>query len=178
MKYFDDLVRSMTYLAQHEKTIFLGQSIAYPGHALFKTLAHVPEEKRLELPVAEEFQMGFSTGLALEGFVPVTFYPRWDFLILATNQLVNHLDKTPLISDGKMRPRVIIRTAVGSVHPLYPGVQHSQNHTEAFQKMLNTVEVVELQEPEQIYPEFVRALTREDSRSTLFVEYGDYYTEK
>jgi hypothetical protein len=34
-----------------------------------------------------------SIGLAMQGYVPITCYPRFDFLILAFNQLVNHLDK-------------------------------------------------------------------------------------
>ena len=42
--------------------------------------------------------MGLSLGLALQGFVPVSIYPRIDFLLSATNQLVNHLDKIRLMS--------------------------------------------------------------------------------
>ena len=37
--------------------------------------------------------MGMSIGLALNGYIPITCFPRFDFLILAFNQLVNHLDK-------------------------------------------------------------------------------------
>ena len=51
------------------------------------------------MPVFEDVQMGMATGLALLGFVPITCYPRFDFLILSMNQLVNHLDKIRIMSN-------------------------------------------------------------------------------
>ena len=60
---------------------------------LFLTLLKMLMIKKIELPVFEDVQMGLSTGLALQGFIPITCYPRFDFLILAMNQLVNHLTK-------------------------------------------------------------------------------------
>jgi pyruvate/2-oxoglutarate/acetoin dehydrogenase E1 component len=74
----------------------------------------------------------------LEGYIPVCVYPRIDFMLLACNQLVNHLDKM----EG-FRPKVIIRTAVGSTKPLNPGPQHTQDHTEAFSLMLKNIPVFE-----------------------------------
>ena len=91
MKYFDELVRAMDYLAQNEKTVFMGQAVVNKGTAMFNTLKNIDMNRRIELPVAEEMQLGMSIGMALEGYIPVTFYPRWNFLLLATNQIVNHL---------------------------------------------------------------------------------------
>ena len=108
MKYKDELIKSMEWLAKKEDTIFLGQACRVSGHAISSTLEKVPLEKRVELPVIEETQLGISTGMALEGYVPITMYPRFDFFILACNQLVNHLDKIREMSRGDMRPRVII----------------------------------------------------------------------
>ena len=51
--------------------------------------------------------MGISTGLALNGFIPVSCYPRFDFLILALNQLVNHLDKLDKMSSKQLKAKVI-----------------------------------------------------------------------
>jgi hypothetical protein len=44
--------------------------------------------------------------------------------------------------------------------------------------MCKTIEVIRLDEPEQIFPAYKKALEREDGRSTIIVEYGDYYNEK
>jgi len=178
MKYFEELKNAMNMLAKNQKTIFLGQAVSYPGTALYKTLLEVSKNQRMEFPVAEEFQMGYSIGLALEGYIPVSIFPRMDFLILATNQLVNHLDKIKEISNGKMTPNVIIRTAIGSKKPLYPGVQHCQNHIEALKLMLTNVDIIELTEADQIMPAYKLALERTDGKSTILVEHADYYNEK
>jgi pyruvate/2-oxoglutarate/acetoin dehydrogenase E1 component len=176
MKYFDEMCRAMEFLARDEKTIFLGQAVACPGTAMSNTLKNVAKEKLLELPVTEEMQMGMSTGMALTGLVPVSIYPRWNFLLLSVNQIVNHLDKLPIISS--YRPKVIIRTGIGSERPLHPQFQHIGDFTEAFRLMCKTIEVIRLDEPVDIFPAYKKALEREDGRSTIIIEYGDYYNEK
>ena len=168
----------MNWLAEKEDTIFLGQACAVSGHSISGTITDVPLEKRIELPVFEETQMGISTGMALEGYVPITIYPRFDFFILAINQLVNHLDKMIDMSKGDMRPKVIIRVGVGAKEPLDAGPQHTQNHTEALRLMLTDVNVIELIEPEQIFPAFKEAYEREDGKPTLLVEHGQFYGTK
>lgn len=171
MTYKEALTAAMTRLGEHPKTLFVGQTVVYGGQAMFPTFAGVPKDKRIELPVAEEFQMGFCTGLALKGFIPVSVYPRWDFLLLAANQLVNHLDKLPLMGD--FRPKVIIRTGVGPRVPLDAGPQHTQDHTAAFRLMLKTVEVVEIMKAEDAMPIYERALYRDEP--TLVVEHLGLY---
>lgn len=177
-RYKKEIIRAMNWLAEKDNTIFLGQACKVSGHAISSTIQEVPIEKRIELPVFEETQMGISTGVALEGFVPITMYPRFDFFILACNQLVNHLDKMNDMSKGEMLPRVIIRVSVGSKSPIDAGPQHTQNHTEALRKMLTDVHVVELTEADQVFPAFVEAYERKDSKSTLIVEHGEYYGTK
>jgi pyruvate/2-oxoglutarate/acetoin dehydrogenase E1 component len=177
-KYFDELKRSMDYLAKKPNTVFLGQAVAYKGTAMTNTLKDVPKEKLIEMPVSEEMQMGITNGVAVEGSVPISIYPRWNFLLLAANQLVNHLDKLPDYSHREYVPKVIIRTGIGSVRPLNPQLQHTGDFTEAFQKMLTNIEVIRLEEPEDIFPAYHKAYNREDGKSTIVVEYGDYYGEK
>lgn len=165
MSYFDALREAMTVLAADARTVFVGQAVAYPGQRAFTTFEGVPSHRRIEMPVIEDFQLGFSTGLALAGFVPVSFFPRWDFLLLAANQMVNHLDKLPAMG---WRPRVIVRVGVGSDKPLDPGPQHTQDHGAAFRLMLSTVEVVDLLEEQQIVPAYRAALERDGP--TILVE--------
>lgn len=178
MKYKEELTKAMDWLGQKEDVVFLGQACKVSGHSISSTIVNVPQEKRVELPVFEETQLGISTGLAMEGFVTVTMYPRFDFFILACNQLINHLDKMEEMSKGEMKPRVIIRVSVGAKEPLDAGPQHTQNHTEAFRKMLTNVNVVELMEPEDVFPAFKEAYEREDSKPTLIVEHGQFYGTK
>jgi pyruvate/2-oxoglutarate/acetoin dehydrogenase E1 component len=176
MKYFDELKRSMEWLGEQNDTIFIGQAVEYAGTGMTNTLKDISTDKLMEMPVNEDMQMGITNGLAMNGYVPVSIYPRWNFLLLGVNQLINHLDKLPMISDYKTK--VIIRTAIGSERPLHPQWQHVGDYTEAFEKMLTNVEVIRLDEPEQIFEAYQKAYNRTDGKSTILVEWGDYYNEK
>jgi len=177
-KYFDELKRAMQFLGEKPDTFFLGQAVEYKGTAMTNTLTEVPKEKLLEMPVDEEMQMGITNGLAVNGTVPISIYPRWNFLLLAMNQLVNHLDKMPAFSYGEYVPKVIIRTSIGSERPLNPQAQHVGDFTDSVRLMLNNTEVIRLEEPEDIFPAYEKAYNRTDGKSTILVEYGDYYGEK
>ena len=163
-------------LATSPDTIFLGQAVACAGTGMSNTLKDVDDEKKLELPVCEDLQMGMTNGLALTGKIPVSIFPRWNFLLLGTNQIVNHLDKIPAISDYKTK--AIIRTSIGSIRPLHPQDQHTGDYTDAFNSMCTTIDIVRLNEPEDIFPAYEKALNRTDGKSTILVEWGDYYGEK
>lgn len=178
MTYKDEIIKAMLLLAKNKKTIFLGQSVAYPGSAIYGTCKDIPKSKKIELPLIEDAQMGISIGLSLEGYIPVSIYPRFDFLIVATNQLVNHLDKIEKMSVGRYKPKVIIRTVVGSTKPLYPGEQHCSDYTDAYKCMLKNIEVVKLTKSEDIVPAYKNALERKDEKSTLLIEVADMYSDK
>lgn len=168
----------MSFLAEDPKTIFIGQAVEYEGTGLFESLRHLPRNKKLEFPVAEYLQIGLANGMAIEGMIPVAIYPRWNFLLMGTDQIVNHLDKFISMSDGKCTPKVIIRVAVGSEHPVDPQCQHKGNFSDAFRSMLKNIEVIELNEPGEIMPAYEKALNREDGVSTILVEFADYSKTK
>jgi len=174
--YYEELKRSMEHLAKHPDVIFLGQAVSYEGTAMRKTLEGISAAKLLEVPVFEDTQQGMANGLALSGSIPVSIFPRWNFLLLATNQIVNHLDKIADMSS--FRPRCIIRTAIGSQFPLHPQHQHVGDFTEGFQKMLKNIEVIRLDRTEDIFPAYDKALNREDGKCTILVEWGDAYDPK
>jgi pyruvate/2-oxoglutarate/acetoin dehydrogenase E1 component len=175
--YRDEIKRSMEMLAKDERILFLGQTVGYSGSRFtYGTLENIASEKRIELPIMEETQMGISIGLALEGYIPLTVYPRFDFLLLATNQIVNHLDKIESLSHGQFKPKVIIRTIVGSKTPIYPGPQHCQEYTEAFERMLGNVNVYRLDNPEKVFPAYQKALN--GKKSSLMIELGDLHYSK
>ena len=176
MRYKEELIKSMKWLGEKENTLFLGQATLFSGHSISGTLTEVPKEKLIELPVMEEVQMGMCTGLSLEGYIPISIYPRFNFMMLAINQLVNHMDKMKEMSRGMLVPKVIVRVAVGARKPLNGGPQHTQDFTESIKHMLTDTVLVELIEPEQIEPTFKDAYNR--NGSTVVVEWGDYYAEK
>ena len=173
IKYQENLIRAMDMLAKESNTIFIGQTIVYGGSPMFNSTKNVPKEKKIEMPIFEDTQMGISIGLSLEGFIPISIFPRIDFLIIAANQLVNHLDRVEEMSCGRFKPKVIIRALVGSTKPLYPGSQHCQDHTKALKCLLTNVDVVRLTSAVRIVPAYRRALKSE--RSSILIELMDLY---
>lgn len=170
--YLDRLAEAMTVLGRDERTIFMGQAVAYPGTGMTRTFVGVPREKLLELPVFEDTQLGMAIGLSLAGYVPICVYPRINFLLLAMSQLVLHLDALPRYSD--YRPRVIIRTAVAHPEPLNPGAQHLGDYAPALRTMLRNVEVRPLMwGSSEIVPAYGAALNAD--HSTILVEYHELY---
>ena len=175
--YAEALTQTMTALGRRDNILFVGQSVAYPGNALFPTLAGVPAEKRIELPVAEEMQLGLSIGLAMTGKTVISIFPRMDFLICAMNQLVNHLDKCLYPLQG----RLIIRTCVGSTTPMYPGIQHCGNYTKGLRALLKNLYIRELTSIESIAVEYHYAVDWPDryhpepTRASILIEIGDLY---
>ena len=178
MKYFNELKKSMEYLGKSKKTLFIGQAVEVPGTAMSNTLKNVKKNKRIELPVAEEMQMGITIGMLMSGYVPISIYPRWNFLLYGINQLINHIDKFNVMCGNEIVPKIIIRTGIGSQRPLHPQFQHIGDFSEAIKKMCTTIDIIKLENPDQIFPAYEKAYERNDGVNTILVEYGDYYNEK
>lgn len=171
--YFDELCLAMRLLSDDERTVFMGQGVGCAGTTMSDTFKDVPAEKRLEMPVAEELQTGMAIGMSLRGFIPISVIPRWNFMLRAADQIVNHLDRLSLYSD--YRPKVIIRTAVPSKEPFNPGPQHDDDFTKAFKSMLRTTDVICLGHESAIVPAYQKALR--STRSIILVEYTHLYRE-
>ena len=170
--YNEKLVEAMKYLNTKKDTLFIGQAVRYAGTGMFNSLLEVDDHKKIEFPVAENFQMGYCTGLALNGFCPIAIYPRWNFLLCAADQIVNHLDKLYNMSSGKVTPKMIIRVAVGTEIPVDPQDQHKGNFANAFRSMLKTVDVIELNHSDDIVDAYRHAYR--SKYSTIIVEFPDY----
>jgi pyruvate/2-oxoglutarate/acetoin dehydrogenase E1 component len=171
MEYLTECKKAMEWLGRKKETIFLGQTVVYDGSPMYRSLANVPRKKKIEMPIAEDMQMGISIGMALEGYMPVSIYPRMDFLLLAINQLVNHLDKVKEMSHGEFNPGVIIRTQIGNTRPLYPGPQHCGDYTEGLKKLCKNILIVKISKAEQIMHLYELAYARAQAgASTLLIE--------
>jgi len=169
--YKDALTASMTLLNDLDNIIFIGQQIVYAGNPMSTTLTNVSKDRMIELPVMEETQMGMSLGLAMAGHVVVSFYPRWDFVISGTNQLVNHLDKYELMT-GKTA-HIIIRVGKGSDKPLDPGHQHKGNYFSEFQSLCKNISFYDLKNTDDIIRSYNSAASTPGIH--VLVEYPELY---
>lgn len=173
--YLDELKRAMVLLSDNNY-LFVGQNMKFGGTSMFHTITHVPEENRIELPVFEDIQAGISIGMTLGGLNVCSVYPRWDFMLLAVNQIVNHADKVKRMSNGQFKLKgLIFRCAVGSVKPLFPGEQHCGDYTEALKLMCKDIKVIKLESAEQVYPAYEEAINSDVP--TVLVELPDLYNQ-
>jgi len=175
-KYYYAICKEMEKLGKLKKTIFLGQQVKGDKGELdfYGTLKNVSLKKRIELPVCEELQMGMSIGLALEGYLPISIYQRMDFLPRCADQLINHLNLIEKLSFGLFKPKVIIRTTIGSTKPLNTGLQHSKDLTEGFSKLLDfpVIKVTTVKEVKDAYK-----LARNIDKPIMIIEVQDLYNE-
>ncbi len=169
--YKDALTEAMTFLGDKDDTVFIGQQIVYAGNPMSTTLGNVSKDKMIELPVMEETQMGMSLGLAMTGKTVITFYPRWDFIILAANQLINHVDKFELMTGSKVN--LIVRLGKGSDKPLDPGHQHKGNYFEEFKSMCPHIKFHNLLNKDDILSTYKTAY--EEGGVHVIVEYPELY---
>lgn len=174
LTYAGEMRRATDLLLRDPRTLFVGQSL-FGANGLAGSLSGVPPERKIEVPVFEDTQVGLCIGLALEGFLPVSVFPRFNFLLLAMNQLVNHLDRLPEMGDPPFRPKVLVRVVAGAARPLNAGPQHSDNFVAGLRAMLRNVVVEDLVDAAAVYPAFARAAAGD--RSVVFVEYGERYLE-
>jgi len=171
-EYHEAICQAMFKLNKIDNTIFLGQQVRITD--FYNTLSSIPMHKRLEMPVAEELQLGMSIGLSLEGFLPISIFQRIDFLPRCCDQLVNHLDLIKPLSENKFNPKVIIRTTIGSTKPLYTGLQHSKDLTKGFQALLNfpVIAVKTVKEVHDSYNEAINCKT-----PIMIIEFQDLFNK-
>ncbi len=161
MTYKEEITKAMTWLGNQPNTIFVGQSVEYPGTFMHDTLSGVPDEKKLEFPVAESFQMQFCMGLAMAGYIPICIFPRQNFMLHA-------------IGDKLDVGKVIIRVASGTTKPIYPGIQHCGDYQFPISEMIcNNCFVKNLWTTEDIQKTYEWSFG--DKHSHIMCEVGDMY---
>ena len=133
LTYKQSLALSMNKLAD-KGAIFIGYNVTH-GNAM-GALDNVPDEQKLETPVAENLMTGLAIGMSFEGFRPVLYFERHDFMLVAADAIGNHMSAIERISHGQYKVPVIIRAVVADGGPFYSGPTHSQDFTNLFKELV------------------------------------------
>jgi deoxyxylulose-5-phosphate synthase len=134
IKYSEAINYAMENIAKHNG-IFIGYNVLH-GNAM-GALKNVSDNQKIETPVTENLMMGIGIGMSFEGYRPVIYFERHDFMMVAADSIVNHLNYIERISHGEYNCPVIIRSIVADSGPFYSGLTHSQDFTEGFKKLID-----------------------------------------
>ncbi len=115
-------------LSKHPEVFVVGQGLWSPwyvGNSMTNLDKEFGLERVIDTPVSEDACTGLAIGAALYGYKPIVIHPRVDFMILATNQIVNQAAKWGHMLGGREYPAVTIRGIVNRGGQ--QGAQHSQS---------------------------------------------------
>ena len=153
-----------------ENSVFIGYNVKN-GNAM-GTLGGVDDSQKIETPVAENLMTGLAIGMSFEGYKPVVYFERHDFMLVAADAIVNHINYIERISHGEFKVPVIIRSVVADSGPFYSGPTHSQDFTDGF-KALVKFPVYVPETGKEAYQAYMKAL--ESERPCMVVEKKSCY---
>lgn len=176
IKYKDQLKETMTWLGTQPNTLVCGYNVSKFGGNGAGTFADFPQDRIQEMPLSENLMVGAAIGLSLDGWLPIVWFERFDFVLCAMDAIVNHLDKIKGLSIGLHKPAVILRIVVGNREvPLFTGATHTQNLTKMLKQCVS-FPVVQLRQISKIQSEYERALERARTGiSTAIIEFKDFW---
>ena len=137
LSFNEAVTEAMSSLGEKEDTIFLGYNVGSNFGNAMGNFQNVKDNKKIETPVAENLMSSLGMGLSLEGYRPIVYFERHDFMMVAMDSLVNHVSQIERISHGDFKSPVIFRTVVADEGPFYSGPTHSQNFTELFKNIFS-----------------------------------------
>ena len=125
-----DALREATRLEMARDPSVFVYGIGVNNHArIFGTTDGLAEEfgseRCFDTPISEDCMTGFGLGAAIKGLRPIHVHIRVDFLILATNQLINMISNYIYNTGGRVKVPLVIRAVVG--RGWGQGSQHSKS---------------------------------------------------
>lgn len=127
--YSEALKRSMqSALEKNPSAYLIGQGVDDHKAIFGTTLAlssRFGASRIIEAPIAEDLITGIGLGSSLLGSYPIMTHIRFDFSLLAMNQIINLYAKYKYMFGGQFTPRGLMRLIVG--RSWGQGAQHAQS---------------------------------------------------
>jgi len=114
-------------LSRHDDVIAIGQGVWSPwyvGSSMTDLDKKFGKDRVIDTPVSEWATTSAAVGAALNGLKPIVIHPRMDFMILASDSLVNQAAKWNHMLGGQSSPAITVRGIVNRGGE--QGAQHSQ----------------------------------------------------
>lgn len=128
LAYCDAIREAFEYCMDKDEKVFaIGQGLWSPwyvGRSMDNLDKRYGKQRVIDTPVSEQATTGIAVGAALLGYRPVVIHPRMDFMILATDQIVNQAAKWRHMLGGQASPSMVVRGIINRGGE--QGAQHSQ----------------------------------------------------
>lgn len=118
----------MLAMKKDRRVFIMGESVASSAGVFGTTreaYLNFGDRRVITTPLSENGFTGIGMGAALAGLYPIMVHDRNDFLMLAMDQIVNHIAKWSYIHNGKITLPLVIRALIG--RGWGQGAQHSQS---------------------------------------------------
>jgi len=103
-------------LTNHDEVLVYGLGVTDPKGIFGSTIGLESEfgsSRVFDVPLSENAMTGVSIGLSLGGYKPIFVHQRFDFFLLAMDQLVNSAAKWHMMFGGQVTVPIVIRLIVG-----------------------------------------------------------------
>jgi pyruvate dehydrogenase E1 component beta subunit len=128
VKYVEAIRQGFIYLLRTYPNVFtIGQGLWSPwyvGQSMRDLEKEFGKHRVLDTPVSESACTAAAIGASLFGYRPIVIHPRMDFMVLATDAIVNQAAKWHHMLGGQASPAVTIRGIINRGGE--QGAQHSQ----------------------------------------------------
>lgn len=114
-------------LENYEESFIIGQGLWSPwyvGNTMVDLDKKFGKQRIIDCPVSENSVTGTALGAALNGMKAIVVHPRMDFMILASDQIVNQAAKWQSMLGGGIKIPLTIRAIINRGGE--QGAQHSQ----------------------------------------------------
>lgn len=119
-------------LARDDRVVLIGQGLYSPwyvGSSMVALEKQFGTARVIDCPVSENGTTGIAIGAALAGMRPVMVHPRMDFMLLATDQILNNAAKFHYMFGGAIHVPVVIRGIINR------GGEQAAQHSQALQSL-------------------------------------------
>jgi pyruvate dehydrogenase E1 component beta subunit len=104
------------------------ETVFYIGEDIDGKLLRIFGEKRVKrTPISENSFTGLAVGAAMTGLRPVVEIMYMDFILLPTDQIVNHAAKINFMSGGQLKVPLVIKAQFGV------GTREAAQHSQSFE---------------------------------------------
>ena len=117
-------------LEQDETVLLIGQGLYSPwyvGSSMVALEKKFGTERVIDTPVSENGVTGIAIGAAMAGMHPVVIHPRMDFMVLATDQILNQAAKAHYMFGGSINVPMVVRGIINR------GGEQAAQHSQALQ---------------------------------------------